>query len=87
MRSLIVSLPDDLIQVIEAKVAAGEYPSDSDLVREGIETLLDVGFTLDEDPIADIRASCAEMDADPSLAISSDDILNRVRRRALGPEG
>ena len=86
MRSLTVSLPDDLVQAIEAKVAAGEYASESEVVREGVEGLMDLGFDLDEQQIAEIRASCAEMAADPSLGIPIDEIMDRVRRRALGTD-
>ena len=41
MRSLTVTLPDDLVQAIEAKVAAGEYASESEVVQDGLASLLE----------------------------------------------
>ncbi len=82
MRSLTVTLPDDIVEAIEAKVAAGEYASESDVVRDSVETLMD--FELDEKQIAEIRASYDHMKADPSLGIPIDQVMDRVRKRVLG---
>ncbi len=40
MRSLHITLPDEMVQALEAKVTAGEYATESDVVREGLATLL-----------------------------------------------
>lgn len=86
MRALTVTLPDDLVEAIEAKVESGEYLSASDVVRDSVEHLARSGFDLDEHEIAEIRASCEEMAADPSLGIPIDQIMDRVRRRALSDD-
>lgn len=82
MRSLTVTLPDDIVEAIEAKVAAGEYASESDVVRDSVETLMD--FELDDNQIAEIRASYDQMKADPSLGIPIDQVMDRIRKRVLG---
>ncbi|WP_255721709.1 ribbon-helix-helix domain-containing protein [Lichenibacterium dinghuense] len=87
MRSLTVTLPDDMVEEIEARVANGDYASESDLVRDSLEAHLGDDFELDEHEIAEIRASCAEMAADPSLGIPIDEIAERVRRKALSADG
>lgn len=86
MCSLTVTLPDDLVEENETRVANGDCASESDLVRDSPKSHLGDGFELDEHEITEIRASCAEMAANPSLGIPIDDIVERVRRKALGAD-
>ncbi len=83
MRSLTITLSDELAQAVAAKVASGQFDSESAVVREGLETLLaDDGATelwlRDE-----VVASCTEMAAEPSVGIPVDDVLSRIERRVL----
>lgn len=38
-RSLSVTLPDEMVRMVEAKVASGEYASESEVVRDGLNAL------------------------------------------------
>ena len=87
MRSLTVTLPDDMVDEIEARVAAGEFASASELVRASLDRPAGPDFALADGQMAEIRASCDEMAADPSLGIPASEIMDRVRRRALGTDG
>lgn len=87
MRALTVTLPDDIVEEIEARVAAGDYASESALVLDSLDSHFAAGFDLDERQVAEIRASCAEMAADPTLGIPIDEIMDRVRRKAVAAGG
>ncbi|MBK5939465.1 ribbon-helix-helix domain-containing protein [Halochromatium roseum] len=39
-QQLSISLPNDLVEEVKARVRAGEYASDSEVIREGLRTLL-----------------------------------------------
>ena len=86
MRSLTVTLPDDLVEQIEARVAAGEYASASELVRDSLGWSAEPPFDLDEHEVARIRASFDAIQADPSRTIPIEQVIDRVRRRVLGPD-
>ena len=81
MRSLTVTLPDDIVENIEARVAAGEYASESDLVREGLDS-----FLADDPELEDwlrnvVVPSCEQMRADPSIAKPIEGVLERIQHR------
>ena len=77
-QDLHITLPADLADLVRSKVANGEYDSESDLVRESLEGLLDLepshnpaleGWLRNEV----IPASNA-LRADPGRALSAEDI-------------
>ncbi len=86
MGSFTVTLPDEVIGQIRDRVAAGDYASESDLVRDSLKAFVSGDVDLDAAQIADTRASCAEMAADPAMGIPGDVILDRVRRSARRAE-
>jgi antitoxin ParD1/3/4 len=42
--TLSVTLPADLVRLVEAKVASGEYATQSDVVQDGLQGLMDRGL-------------------------------------------
>ena len=84
MRSVTITLSDDMAQAIDAKIAAGEFATEGDIVREGLETLLADDATLDGWLRSDVVASCREMAADPSRGIPIDHVVSRIGGRTRG---
>lgn len=81
MRSLTVTLPDDMVEAIEARVAAGEYASASELVREELGGPIAGDVELDDwlrDVVVPRHLARA---ADPSPLIPVEDVLGRVQGR------
>ena len=39
-RQFSITLPNDMADVVKAKVAAGEYATESEVIRDGLRTLL-----------------------------------------------
>lgn len=82
MRSLTVTLPDDIVQAIEARVAAGEYASESDLVRDGLEGFLGDDAAVESWLRDEIVARCRRRASDPSPSIPVEDVMDRIGRRS-----
>lgn len=81
MRSLTVTLPDHLVDAIEAKVAAGEYGSQSEVVQDALENFHA------EDPSIEswlrdvVVPRCREHAAHPASLIPAEEVVDRVQRR------
>ncbi len=84
MRSVTITLSDDMARAIDAKIATGGFETEGDIVREGLETLLADHPTLEGWLRSDVVASCREMAADPSRGIPIDDVASRIEGRMRG---
>lgn len=91
-RLLTVELPASLVRMIESKVAAGEYGSESDVVRESLEAVHAVTGPSDEwlrREAVPVYEACL---ADPTRLRPAEEVFARLderyRRdmRALGRE-
>lgn len=76
---LTVTLPHDMAAMVKEKVASGEYASDSEVIRDGLRTLKARDEALETWLRTEVVASCREYDADPSQAVSSDEMLANIR--------
>ncbi len=74
-----ITLPNELAEQIEQKVASGAYASVSEVVREGILTLLDRDASLEEWLRDEVVKSVEETRANPDSTIPADQIMERVR--------
>ena len=69
MQTLNVSLPEDMIELVHAKVEAGVFASSSEVIREALR-IWQSDEARHQERMAVIRAKIAEADADlrPSLS-------------------
>ena len=82
-----ITLPNELAEQIERKIASGAYASVDEVVREGIELLLDRETSLEKWLREDVIRSYDAFEADPSRGIPIDDVMPRLRERhAKGQE-
>lgn len=92
-RSFQITLPSDLARVVEDKVASGEYPDESAVMRESLEDWFGQEPVLrDEFLRAEVLPVLEACRADPSLLIPAQEVWNRLEERyrrdmkALGRE-
>ena len=88
-REFKITLPNDLADAVERKVASGEYDSVEAVLREGLEAVFDHDLddvlpSLNEAAIErwlreDVVKTLAEYDADPSTGTDSKDILQAIQ--------
>jgi len=76
---LTVTLPPEMAAMVKAKVASGEYASDSEVIRDGLRTLQARDAALEKWLREEVVQSCKEYDADPSIGIPGELIMDQVR--------
>lgn len=76
-----ITLPDDLAQLVRAKVASGEYASEVDVVREGLESLLLRDDATTEWLLREAGPAYENYLADPSTGIPMEEVFDGLRPR------
>ncbi len=77
-----ISLPPEHAAYIDAQVASGAFASASEVVRAGLRALQDREVAVQRWLRTDVVAAYDEHKADPSKAVSSDQVMGRLRARA-----
>jgi antitoxin ParD1/3/4 len=63
-----VTLPNEMAQMVKAKVSSGEYASESEVIRDGLRALQARDKALDAWLRTEVAAAYDELKADPSKA-------------------
>jgi antitoxin ParD1/3/4 len=79
-----ITLPHDMAAMVKAKVASGEYASESEVIRDGLRTLQARDAAIESWLRDEVAKSYDEYAADPAVGIPADEIMARLRasRRA-----
>jgi antitoxin ParD1/3/4 len=84
---LSITLPHDMAAMVKAKVASGEYATESEVIRDGLRTLMARDAAIDTWLRGEVAKSYDEFAADPSIGIPADEVMARLRasyRERLG---
>ena len=73
-----ITLPDDMADAVKAKVATGEYATESDVIRDGVRALLARDHRLDDWLRGEVAPAYDAVKANPSRAVSMNDIRARI---------
>lgn len=77
-KQLSITLPNDMAELVREKVATGEYATESEVIRDGLRTLLArdrmVDLWLQNEVVPAYRA----LKADPSRAVSVKGVRQRL---------
>lgn len=76
-----VSLPSEQSEFIDAKVAAGDYASASEVVRAGLRALKERDAAVERWLRQDVAPTVDAMAADPARARASDQVWDAVAAR------
>jgi antitoxin ParD1/3/4 len=76
---LSVTLPHDMAAMVKAKVASGEYATESEVIRDGLRTLLARDAAIESWLRGEVAKSYDELAADPSIGIPADEVMARLR--------
>jgi putative addiction module CopG family antidote len=74
-----ITLPHDMAAMVKAKVASGEYATESEVIRDGLRVLLARDVAVERWLQEEIAKSYDEHAADPSPGIPADKIMARLR--------
>ena len=81
-QQLSITLPREMAKQIEKKVESGAYASVSEVVREGIRTLLDRDVALEKWLREEVVKGIEEYRADPSTGVPIDQAMQHIRKLA-----
>ena len=64
-----ITLPNEMAEAVRAKVAAGEYATESEVIRDGLRALLARDRAVEDWLRKDVAAAYDALMADPSRAV------------------
>ena len=73
-----ITLPNDMAEVVKAKVQAGEYATESEVIRDGLRALLARDRAVESWLQHQVGPAYDALKADPSRAISVDQLRARL---------
>lgn len=73
-----ITLPNDMADVVKAKVQAGEYASESEVIRDGLRALLARDRAVESWLLEQVGPAYGALKADPSRAITADQVRARL---------
>ncbi|CAM5380698.1 ribbon-helix-helix domain-containing protein [Rhodanobacter lindaniclasticus] len=85
-----ITLPNEMADAVKAKVAGGEYATESEVIREGLRALIAKDRAIEHWLRTEVAAAYDELKADPSKALTIDQMRTSLvaarRRRATTGE-
>jgi len=69
-----ITLPNEMAEIVKAKVASGEYATESEVIRDGLRTLLARDRAVESWLRDQVGPAFDALKADPSRAVSTDQV-------------
>lgn len=85
-QQLSITLPNEMADLVRAKVATGEYATESEVIRDGLRTLLARDRTVEEWLRETVAPAYDALKANPSRAVSGKHVrstLSNEHKKAL----
>ena len=73
-----ITLPNEMAEAVRAKVAAGEYATESEVIRDGLRVLLARDRAIEDWLRKDVAAAYDALKANPSRAVAVGAIKARL---------
>lgn len=80
-QSLSITLPTDMAQMVKAKVASGEYATESEVIRDGLRTLQARDAAVEEWLKTEVAVTYDAYRQNPDQAIPADQVMAGLERR------
>jgi putative addiction module CopG family antidote len=81
-QQLSITLPKEMTDVVKAKVRAGEYASESEVIRDGLRALMARDRAIESWLHHQVGQAYDDLKADPSRAVTADQIRARLAEHA-----
>ena len=75
---LTVTLPPEMAAMVKAKVASGEYATDSEVIRDGLRAMQARDAALEKWLETEVVRSYQEHIADPSKSFPAEELMDRL---------
>ncbi|CDZ45040.1 ribbon-helix-helix domain-containing protein [Neorhizobium galegae] len=80
-QSLSITLPLEMAQMVKAKVASGEYATESEVIRDGLRTLLARDAAIEKWLVEEVAPTLDEIEAHPERLLSPEEVRKRLDAR------
>jgi antitoxin ParD1/3/4 len=80
-QAISVTLPHEMVDMIKAKVASGEYASESEVIRDGLRSLKAGDVALKQWLTDEVAKSYDEYKANPAIGIPASDVAAALDKR------
>jgi len=77
-QQLSITLPNDMAEAVRSKVAAGDYASESEVIRDGLRALMARDRAVDAWLQQSVAPAYDAIKADPSRAVTADNVRVRL---------
>jgi len=77
-QQLSITLPNEMADAVKAKVRAGEYATESEVIRDGLRTLLARDRAIESWLHDQVGPAFDALKADPSRAITAEQLRARI---------
>jgi len=84
-QQLSITLPNEMADLVRAKVARGEYATESEVIRDGLRTLLARDRAVEDWLRETVAPAYDALQADPSRGVSASHVrsaLSRAHKKA-----
>jgi putative addiction module CopG family antidote len=81
-QSLSITLPTEMAEMVKSKVASGEYATESEVISEGLRTLLDHDAAIEKWLGEEVVPTLEEMEAHPERLLTPEEVARRLDARA-----
>ena len=82
-----ITLPNEMADVVKAKVAAGEYATESEVIRDGLRTLLARDRALETWLREQVITAAHVLKADPDRALSAGQVREHLATKRRSRSG
>ena len=73
-----ITLPTEMAEAVKAKVASGEYATESEVIRDGLRTLLVRDQVINQWLISQVGPAVDALAEDPARVVSAAEIRARI---------
>ena len=73
-----ITLPHEMAEAVRAKVASGEYATESEVIRDGLRVLLARDRAFEDWLRKDVAAAYDKLKAEPSRAVAASAVKARL---------
>ncbi|MFN7750717.1 MAG: type II toxin-antitoxin system ParD family antitoxin [Pseudomonadota bacterium] len=73
-----ITLPNEMADAVRAKVATGEYATESEVIRDGLRVLLARDRAVEDWLRREVASAYDALEADPTRALSVKDVKARL---------
>ncbi|MDO9414634.1 ribbon-helix-helix domain-containing protein [Pararhizobium sp.] len=77
-QALSITLPLEMAQMVKAKVASGEYASESEVIRDGLRTLAARDAAIEKWLHEEVVPTIRELEANPDNVLTGDELRQQL---------